>query len=514
MKLSQSDSRSRHVPSWDETIVLGLTVVVVGVLVYLLPPVVRLLCLFVGLVGFVYVAFLLAVEAQGPGVTGADSIVPVVAVFTAPVAVGVGSFVAVTGPTVGQLVVLGALLVVFFYFWFVIPAAWFHTAGTRATETRLPTSSLSVLVPAYNEARYLGRCLEAILAADYPGEMEVIVVDDGSTDGTYYEANAYTSRGVTVLRQANGGKHSALNAGLERATGDAIVTVDADSFVQPDALARIVADLESDPTLGAAAGTVTLPRPTSVVETVQALEYAIGINTFRRAFAVLGAVNVVPGCLGCFRREALESVGGYSDDTITEDFDVTLSLLRAGWSVRASDARVETVPPSTWRALYRQRIRWSYGNIETVWKHAGAIRSGRIDGFTGIVFPYQVLSLVALPLATVVIVGTIVVELLAGNVLYVATLLALFTLLQFAATLFALVIDDADLGLLLYVPVVVTVYKVFIDAVLLTALVNLLRGARQSWNHERSTLSGSSTVAAREWPVTIAEPGEGGSSDD
>ena len=454
-----------------------------GVLLSVLPATVVDVCLGVGVVGLLYHALLTAFERGRASRPWPLSWLPDWSLFALPAGGFVGVYVVSDGVTIVRLAVFGALLVVFFYFWFVLPAAWYHKVRyeDRDGEPDSPESSLSVLVPAYNEEACLGRCLDALTAARYPGEREVIVVDDGSTDATYEQALAHATDEVTVLRKSNGGKDSALNHALERATGDAIVTVDADSVVEPDALARIVSDLEESPEVGAVGGTVKLLHTDSLVEKLQALEYAVGINTFRRAFAVLGNVNVVPGCLGCFRREAIEEVGGYDDDTLTEDFDITIKLLRAGWLVRASEALSYTEAPATWRGLYRQRIRWSRGNIETLRKHSTVLRGHDGSNFSGIVFPYQVVSIVALPCATVLILGTIGVELLRGNVTYVVAALVLFTLLQVLASLFALVLDRSDLRLLLYAPVSVVWYKCFVDAITLKSLVDVARHTEQRW---------------------------------
>lgn len=483
--------RSRADDHAGETAVFALAIIGIALLLYLLPPPVSRLCLFVGVVGLGYHTFLTGFEIRDAELPWPVSIVPDLGLFVAPVAVALTVYTGTTRVTLTQLVILGALFIVFFYFWFVLPAAWYHSVWTsKSGRPPSPESSLSVIVPAYNESGYIGPCIDSLVDADYPRPMEIIVVDDGSTDSTYEEARAHATEEVTVLQQSNGGKHAALNTGLDYATGDAVMTVDADSLVAEDAPARIVADLESDPDVGAVAGTVKLVRTEMFVEKLQALEYAIAINTFRRAFAALGLVNVVPGCLGCFRRDALEAVGRFTDDTLTEDFDVTLELLKAGWKVRASEALVYTRAPSTWHSLYRQRIRWRYGNIETLRKHADVLWNERVNNFAGLVFPYQVVSLVVLPLATAVILWTIFVELAAGRVAYIAALLLLFTGLQFLATLFALVSDDTDVRLLVYVPVIVTVYKLFIDTVTIKALVDILRQTDQTWGHYRPDIPG------------------------
>ncbi|WP_135535109.1 glycosyltransferase [Halostella pelagica] len=477
-----------------ETTLFVLTVLAFGLLLHLLPPPVVDICLLIGVLGFLYHVFLTYYEDRATGLPWPVSEVPVWCVFALPLGGTISAYVFAMNRSIIQTVVFSALLVVFFYFWFILPAAWFQkTHGGPANEDREPPdSTLSVLVPAYNEEGYVGRCVESLLDSRYPGPTEIIVIDDGSTDGTYDEAIAHATGDVTVIQQPNEGKYSALNTGLERSTGDVIVTVDADSVVDEDALVQIVRDLEADPNIGAVAGAVKLLRVQSRIEKLQALEYALGINTFRRAFAALGFVNVVPGCLGCFRRAALEEVGGYDGDTMTEDFDVTIKLLKAGWNVEASDSLAFTEAPRTWTGLYSQRLRWSRGNIETLVKHNDLLRSREVNNFTGLLFPYQIVSLVAMPFATVVILWTIGSRLAAGNIAYVVAILVTFTLLQLIASLFALALDENDLWLSLYAPVVVVVYKHFIDAVTLKSLFDIVRRSDRAWSQTRHRETGVS----------------------
>ena len=462
-----------------------------GVLLYSLPSSVVTVCLGVGTVGLLYHALLTEFERGRLPRPRPLSWLPDWSLFALPAGGIVGFYLLSNEVSPLRTGLFGALLVVLFYFWFVLPAAWYHKLryDDRNGEPDPSDSSLSVLVPAYNEERCLGRCLDSLTAASYPGGKEILVVDDGSTDGTHETALAHATEEVTVLRKPNGGKDSALNYGLEWATGDAVVTVDADSVVAEDALVRIVTDLEADPEVGAVGGTVRLLHTDSVVEKLQALEYAVGINTFRRAFATLGNVNVVPGCLGCFRREALEEVGGYDGDTLTEDYDLTIKLLKAGWRVRASEALSYTEPPATWGDLYRQRVRWSRGNIETLCKHASVLRGRSGSTFSGIVFPYQVVSLVVLPVMTAVVLGTIGAELLEGRVAFVATTLALFALLQTLATVFALVLDENDPWLLLYAPLSIVWYRYFINGITLKSLVDVSWRTDRQWTRvsRRST---------------------------
>lgn len=258
------------------------------------------------------------------------------------------------------------------------------------SSARLPT--VTVVVPAYNEARVIGRTIDSLLAQEYPG-LEILVIDDGSTDGTADAARAagqrerdgHGERGrVRVVRQNNGGKAVALNHGFELASGTVVVVVDADTMLAPDAIRRLVAPM-ADADVVAVAGNAKVGNRVNLVTRWQALEYITSQNLDRRAFALLNAITVVPGAIGAWRRDAVRAVGGVSSATLAEDQDLTITLLRAGHRVAyADDAIAYTEAPETLRALERQRFRWSYGTLQCVWKHRAAF-GRRAAGGVGLV---------------------------------------------------------------------------------------------------------------------------------
>lgn len=343
---------------------------------------------------------------------------------------------------------------------------------------------VSVLVPAYNESGYVGTCIESILASDYPADrMEVLVVDDGSTDGTYAEAAAYRDRDdrVSVYHRANGGKHAALNFALSCSRGEFVVTVDADSVLDPGALRMAVAKLDADPELGAVAGTVVIDNPEGVVGGVQALEYVLGINTLRRAFSHLGSVMVVPGCLGVFRREALVEVGGYDPDTVTEDFDLTLTLLKAGWRVELSEGVVYTEAPFSFADLLHQRLRWTRGNVQTLRKHRDVLWTPAYGSLHRFTFPLWACSLLFVPLAGVLVTATLIGAALHGTLLSVALATGYFVVVLSLVAATALDVSGGDWRLLAYVPFHVVGYRQFLDFVVFRTLFGFLRGSSERW---------------------------------
>ena len=248
---------------------------------------------------------------------------------------------------------------------------------------------VSVVIPAHNEEKVIVRTIESLLAQQYAGELEIIVVDDGSRDGTYRTALTAYGRDprVHVLAKQNGGKASALNHGIARARHEIIVALDADTLFAPDTVAELVQPL-ADARVGAVAGNAKVGNRINLVTRWQALEYVTSQNLDRRAFSLLDCITVVPGAVGAWRQSVVQRVGGFREDTLAEDQDLTLAVRRAGYSVAYADGAVAfTEAPDTMRALARQRFRWSFGTLQCAWKHRAALFRRR----------YGTLGWVALP---------------------------------------------------------------------------------------------------------------------
>ncbi|SFP25662.1 Glycosyltransferase, catalytic subunit of cellulose synthase and poly-beta-1,6-N-acetylglucosamine synthase [Halolamina pelagica] len=384
---------------------------------------------------------------------------------------------------VDTLVLLFGLILIFFYYWLIVPLALYQRLREQSRDVNVEEwPELSVLIPAYNEAGYIGDTLESFLAADYPlPKLDIIVIDDGSTDSTYEEAQAYAASGVTVLRKENGGKHSALNYGLNRTDSPLVLTVDADSVIAPDAIKSIVRSFEANPDVGAVAGNVKVSNRGSLITDLQALEYILGINTFRRVFDLLGVVTVVPGCLGLFRRDAIETVGQYSSDTLTEDFDLTIEILKRGFKIHHSNAVVQTEAPDTWTDLYQQRIRWFRGNLQTVLKHGQIFVLPEFGVLHRVGAPYLLFSMSIIPALGVIVFGLVIWFVIQGAIMEFLGITVLFMLLQVLLSLLAIHIEDEDLWLARYAPLSILGYKQFLDGVLLKSIIDIFRYDDVSW---------------------------------
>ncbi|MEY2443315.1 MAG: hypothetical protein QOJ46_2741 [bacterium] len=258
-------------------------------------------------------------------------------------------------------------------------ALLFVFASRHARTPRAPrvdaAAGVSVVVPAFNEAVVIEETVRALAASTY-SLLEIVVVDDGSTDGTAAVVDRLGLSCVRVVRQPNSGKAGALNTAIALARHDIIVSVDADTVFEPETVAILV-DALAVPGVGAVAGNTKVANRDRRVGRWQHVEYVIGFNLDRRLYDVLGCMPTVPGAVGAFRRCALEDVGLFSADTLAEDTDVTIALARAGWRVAyAAHAIAHTEAPTSVRGLWRQRVRWTRGTLQSVSKHRAALQHG------------------------------------------------------------------------------------------------------------------------------------------
>jgi cellulose synthase/poly-beta-1,6-N-acetylglucosamine synthase-like glycosyltransferase len=382
----------------------------------------------------------------------------------------------------GWLVAVAVLLAILRMPVQVVVAAW-HVRGRRRRD-RTPLRFLgrvSVIVPAYNEAANIASTVRSLLGNDYPW-IEVVVVDDGSTDGTADVVARLDRPGVRLLRQANAGKPAALNTGIRAARGDLLVLVDGDTIFEPDAVGRLVQPFADD-RVGAVSGNTKVANRRGLLGRWQHLEYVVGFNLDRRMFDVARCMPTIPGAIGAFRARTLADVGGVPDDTLAEDTDLTMAVLRAGWQVvYRDDAVAWTEAPATLRQLWRQRYRWCYGTMQAMWKHRRAVVQGGAAGRLGRRgLAYVTLFQVLLPLTAPAVDLFAVYALVFHSASVVLAVWAGFVAVQALTTALALWLDRESFGPLWTVPAQQFVYRQLSYLVVVQAAVAALLGGRQGW---------------------------------
>ncbi|HWG17040.1 MAG TPA: glycosyltransferase [Acidobacteriaceae bacterium] len=261
---------------------------------------------------------------------------------------------------------------------------------------------VAVLIPAYNEEKVIIRTIRSVMMSNYKN-LRIVVIDDGSSDNTYraardaYPADIANGR-LIVLTKPNGGKADALNFGLEHIDEEIYIGIDADGVVAHDAITNLVCHF-ANPKIGAVAGNAKVGNKVNLWTRWQALEYITSQNFERRALDLFDVVIVVPGAIGAWRTAAVKAGGGYHTNTVAEDADLTMNLLEQGYSVIYEDrALAFTEAPVNVNGLMRQRFRWSFGILQAVYKHLGAVRTRRAMGWFAL--PNTIVFQVLLPLVS------------------------------------------------------------------------------------------------------------------
>ncbi|MEV7737180.1 glycosyltransferase [Streptomyces sp. NPDC088921] len=345
---------------------------------------------------------------------------------------------------------------------------------------------VSVLVPAYNEAKCIESTVRSLMASEHP--VEVLVIDDGSSDGTARIVEAMGLPNVRVVRQLNAGKPAALNRGLANARHDLIVMMDGDTVFEPSTVRELVQPF-GDPRVGAVAGNAKVGNRDSMIGAWQHIEYVMGFNLDRRMYDVLRCMPTIPGAVGAFRRSALERVGGMSDDTLAEDTDITMAMHRDGWRVvYAEKARAWTEAPESVQQLWSQRYRWSYGTMQAIWKHRKAlVERGPSGRFGRVGLPLVSLFMVVAPLLA----PLIDVFLLYGVVFGPTekTIVAWLGVLaiQLVCAAYAFRLDRERMTHLISLPLQQILYRQLMYVVLLQSWITALTGGRLRWQKLRRT---------------------------
>ncbi len=270
------------------------------------------------------------------------------------------------------------------------------------TRVKVAQPAVSVVIPAFCEETVIEKTVHAVLGSDYRN-FDVIVVDDGSTDRTFEVLQREFGKNprVKLIQKENEGKSSALNLGVANSNAEIVVAIDADTMIMPDAIGKLVHHF-ADPRIGAVAGNVKVGNRSGILGKFQALEYVTAQNIDRRAQELVNGILVVPGSIGAWRKEAIEVAGYYTSETLAEDADLTVSIIRSGYRVVFEpDAVAVTEAPETVHQFLVQRLRWVLGMMQMGWKHKSAVFDGKGLGLISIpdLFFFGVVMPVLAPLA-------------------------------------------------------------------------------------------------------------------
>ncbi len=258
------------------------------------------------------------------------------------------------------------LFLVFYYEIFIL-LSFLEKKESNQPEKPLEETPVTILVPCFNEESTIVGTMESIFQLDYPKDkIQIIIINDGSTDKTAELLESYNVyHNIQIIHKENGGKHTALNLGLEYCTTPIVGCLDADSFVAPDALHQIMHKF-SDPTVMAVTPSTVIWKATTFIQKMQRAEYHYG-NLLRYAMSLIHAIHIAPGPFSFFRKEVFEKIGNYKHAHNTEDMEIAMRMQKNGLKIgHAPRAVIYTSSPNTIKKLYKQRVRWVGGFLGNI----------------------------------------------------------------------------------------------------------------------------------------------------
>ncbi|MGB9711827.1 MAG: polysaccharide deacetylase family protein [Dissulfurimicrobium sp.] len=357
--------------------------------------------------------------------------------------------------------------------------------------------AVTVLIAAYNEEKVIGQTLNAVLNADYPGGIEVVVVDDGSSDRTFEIAARMSQRDgrIRLICQPNLGKAAALRTGLDTASNEIIIMLDADTQLEQGAIRHLVAPLRKND-VGAVSGHARVGNPYTLIAKMQSLEYSCGFNLDRRAYHELNCITVVPGAVSSFRKTAIAKAGGISTDTLAEDTDLTLSLHKSGFKIcYAPSALAWTEVPLTIGAFAKQRFRWAFGTLQCLWKHRDMLFDPRYKalGFFSLpsIWFFNILLIAVGPVVDAILFFSLIFG-HANGILYFYFLA--FLLVDIALAAVACLIEREDLGQIWLVLPMRFIYRPVLSFAILKAISRAIKGVWVNWGKLERTASVSCRI--------------------
>ncbi|MDR3715020.1 MAG: polysaccharide deacetylase family protein [Puia sp.] len=369
-----------------------------------------------------------------------------------------------------------------------------HPIGSLLSFTKDDAPLVSVIVPAFNEEINAVGSLNNLLKTDYPN-FEILFVNDGSTDQTYERVSkAFAGNPkVRVLNKPNGGKASALNFGIAQSEAAFVVCIDADTRLMPEAVSRLMVHFKdthpsqpardgSTTIVGAVAGNVKVGNQVNLLTRWQSIEYISSQNFDRKAFAWLNAITVVPGAIGAFRKQAIEEAGGFTTDTLAEDCDLTVRILRCGYKVENENTAIAlTEAPETLKMFFKQRFRWSYGVMQTFWKNRDALFNWKYRWLGWIALPNILIFQYVIPFVIPLADFFMILGLLTDNWAKIGGYYLIFMLVDMAVAVLAFSFEKEKLSDLVWLIPQRLIWRWLTWYVLFKAVRRAFKGELQHW---------------------------------
>lgn len=351
---------------------------------------------------------------------------------------------------------------------------------------------VSIIVPAYNEEVNIVSSLQNLLRQSYPN-FDVVFIDDGSKDSTYQKViEAFKSNSkLKIFTKENGGKATALNFGISQSDADFVVCIDADTKLEKDAVKHLIArflNAKPEEKIAAVAGNVKVGNRVNWLTRWQAIEYTTSQNFDRLAYANINAITVIPGAIGAFRKSVVQEVGGYSSDTLAEDCDLTVKILKNGYTVaNENNAVAITEAPESVNQFLKQRFRWTYGIMQMFWKQRQTFLNPKYKGLGLWAMPNILLFQYIIPFFSPLADVIMILGILSGNGEKIFSYYLLFLLVDASLSLVAFLLQREKLTDLFYIIPQRFGYRWLMYIVLFRSLRKALKGEIQSWGFLKRT---------------------------
>ncbi len=371
------------------------------------------------------------------------------------------------------------------------------------------TAHVSIIVPGYNEEVNAVKTIDNLLQQDYPN-FDIYFIDDGSKDNTYQKVHdAFVDyKQVKVLTKPNGGKASALNYGISQTQNDFVICIDADTQLKRDAVTqlmkRMLRPLPNGKKTGAVAGNVKVGNEKNMITKWQSIEYTTAQNFDRRAFDLINGITVVPGAIGAFRKEAIEKAGGFTTDTLAEDCDLTIRILRNGYQVvNCIEAVAITEAPETLKQFMKQRFRWSYGIMQSFWKNRDACFNPKYKGLGMVSLPnillFQILLPMIAPLADLMLIVSIIWNWKDPESLHkIGLYYLLFLVVDIMVSIIAFIFEKEKISKLIWLIPQRFIYRQIMYIILFRSIRRVIKGEHQGWGVLKRTGNVKQVIEARQ----------------
>ena len=345
---------------------------------------------------------------------------------------------------------------------------------------------VSIIVPAYNEEVNAVSSVQSLLNGNYPN-LEVIFVDDGSKDKTCEKVNAAFANHhkVKVFTKPNGGKASALNYGIQHSNAEFVICIDADTKLLPDAVSKLMMHFNpssNEVMVGAVAGNVKVGNQVNLLTRWQSIEYISSQNFDRKAFSYLDAITVVPGAIGAFRKKAIEDAGGFTTDTLAEDCDLTIRILRSGYAVEnETKAIAMTEAPETLKMFFKQRFRWSFGVMQTFWKNRDVLFNWKYKWLGWAAMPNILIFQYIIPSVIPFADFFMLIGLITGNAARIGFYYLAFMLIDVGVALLAFSFEKEKISKLVWIIPQRLIWRWLLWIVLYRTFRRAIKGELQHW---------------------------------